>query len=201
MTKLFVIQARSEPIAIILRRGPPRWYHLIEWQTRRDTFRHGAWIKGRIYEDKCDLSPDGRLFLYFVHQGSRGGTAFTHAWTAVSRTPWLEALTLWPQGTTYGGGGRFTDNRSIALRGVLDSPHPDLPLGGLQIVEAATNCQRSTEDVPDSDWCGRDFKGHIVFTRGGQLFRRTKDSENMIADFTDLEPDPKPAPEWATRKL
>ena len=66
MGKLHVITARDEPIAVILRRGPSAWYHLILWQTRRDTFSNGAWFKGHIYEDKCDLSPDGSLFVYFV---------------------------------------------------------------------------------------------------------------------------------------
>ena len=83
----------------------------------RDRFVHGAWFKGRIYEEKCDVSPDGRLLLFFVHQGSRAGTQFTHAWTAISRVPWLQALVVWPQATTYSGGGRFIDNRSLASEG------------------------------------------------------------------------------------
>jgi hypothetical protein len=127
MAKLFVIQARDEPIAIILRRGPSDWYHLIEWHTRRDAFVHGAWFKGRIYSEKCDLSPDGRPLLYFALKGSRGDTEFTHAWTAVSRPPWLAALVVWPHGTTYGGGGRFLDNRTLILRG-SSGTHPSFPL-------------------------------------------------------------------------
>ena len=201
MAKLFVILARSEPVGVILRRGPSDWFHLIQWQTRRDAFTHGAWIKGRIYEDRCDLSPDGRLFVYFLLKGNRGGSSLTHAWTAISRPPWLHALALWPQGTTYGGGGRFVDNRSIALRGVVEPPHPDFPCRGLRVVEAPTDCHCSTDDVPDVDWCGRDHGGHIVFTRGGQLFRRTKEGDILVADFTNLKPNPEPAPEWAKRPL
>ena len=67
--RLFVIHAREQPVALILRRGPARWYHLISWRTDTDTFEHGAWFRGRIYEDRCDLSPDGELFLYFALQG------------------------------------------------------------------------------------------------------------------------------------
>ena len=201
MARLFVIPARSAPVAVILRRGPSRWYHVIQWQTRRDAFSHGAWIKGHIYEDRCDLSPDGRLFVYSVLQGTRSDSSLTHAWTAISRSPWLHALTLWSQGTTYGGGGRFVDNRSIALRGVLDPPHPDFPLRGLQLVDATTDHHCSTDDVPDADWCGHDHADRVVFTHGGRLFRRTKRGDTLIADFTDLQPDPKPAPEWATRPL
>jgi hypothetical protein len=51
MTRLFVITARDEPTAVILRRGPSDWYHVIQWHTCRDAFVHGAWFKGRIYEE------------------------------------------------------------------------------------------------------------------------------------------------------
>ena len=201
MARLFVILARSEPMAIILRRGPSRWYHLIQWQTHRDVFTHGGWIKGRLYEERCDLSPDGRLFIYFAFQGSRHGSSLTDAWTAISRPPWLHALVLWPQGTTYGGGGRFVENRSIALRGVLDPPHPDFPLRGLTLVNAPTEHHRSTDEVPGADWCGRDHRDHIVFTRDDRLFRRTRKGDVLLSDFSKLEPSPEAAPEWATRPL
>jgi hypothetical protein len=200
MPKLFVIPARSEPTAVILRRGPSRWYHVIQWDTRRDKFAHGAWIKGRIYEEKCDVSPDGRLLVYFI-MGSRVGTGFTHAWTAISRVPWLQALVVWPQGMTYGGGGRFIDNRSLALRGVRHPPLEDFPVSGVHIVKGDTPLHHSTDDVPDADWCGRDHGDRIIFSRGGQLFRRTKRNDTLVADFTDLTPNPQPAPEWAGRAL
>jgi len=200
MVKLFVIRATDEPTAVIIRRGPSKWSHIIQWNTRRDTFSSGAWFKGRIYEEKCDISPDGRLFLYFVTKMSRSRTTFTHAWTAVSRLPWLHALVLWPQGTTYGGGGRFVDNRTVSLRGVLD-PHQDFPLRGLRITETDAPPHTTTDEVLEADWCGRDHKGRIIFSRSGQLFRREKSTDRLVADFTDIAPKPEAAPEWATRPL
>ena len=184
MSKLFVITANSAPTAIILRRGPTDWFHLIQWQTRRDVFTHGAWFKGRIYGEKCDVSPDGKLFLGFVLKGSRGSTDFTHAWTAVSRTPWLHALTLWPQGTTYGGGGRFIDNRTVTLRGVLDPPHQEFPLRGLRVADAEAPVHCKTDDVPEADWCGRDHRDRVIYTIGGKLFRRVRSSNKILADFS-----------------
>jgi hypothetical protein len=201
MVQLFPIFARDEETAVIIRRGPSRWHHLVQWDTRRDRFLHGAWFKGRIYEEKCDLSPDGKLLVYFVLKGSHSQTKFTHAWTAVSRVPYLKALILWPQGTTYGGGGRFFENRSLALRGVTDPPLDEFPLAGLQIVKGPTPVHESIKEVPEADWCGRDHRNHLVFTVGGQLFRRQKTEDTMIADFTALRPDPMPAPEWAGRPL
>lgn len=205
MAKLFVIPARNAPIAAIIRRGPSAWYHLIRWDTRRDQFEHGAWFKGRIYEDKCDLSPDGALFLYFVHQGSRGETKFTHAWTAVSRFPWLTAIAVWPQGTTYGGGGRFIGARDIALRAFCyDSgpkTHPDYPPRGLRVVDAEAELHRSADLVPDADWSGYDFAGKIIYTKGDGVYRRERRTDRLVADFSELKPDPQPPPHWAEKPL
>ena len=201
MVKLYVIPARNEPTAVIFRRGPSRWYHVIQWDTRRDRFQHGAWIKGRIYEDRCDISPDGRLLIYFIHKGDHAQTEFTHAWTAISRVPWLQALVVWPQGMTYGGGGSFIDDRSVALRGVMGEALKDFPLRGLRTVNGDTPLQISATDVPGADWCGRDHSDHIVFSLGGQLFRRIKAKDIQIADFSELIPDPQEAPEWAGRPI
>ena len=202
MGHLFVIPARDEPVAVILRRGPSAWYHVILWDTRRDIFTHGAWFKGRIYEDRCDLSPDGRLFVYFVRQSSRRGTSFTHAWTAVSRPPWLHALVLWPQGTTYGGGGKFTAPRTLC-GGSSDGTHPDFPFpaGRFQIADGAPELQQKCPVVPNADWSGCDQQGNVIYSKGHLLFRRKKREDVVVADFTALEPDPKPAPDWATRPL
>lgn len=200
MAKLFVIPARDEPMAVILRRGPSAWYHVIQWDMRRDLFVHGAWFKGRIYEEKCDVSPDGRLFVYFVHQGSRHGTQFTHAWTAISRVPWLKALAVWPQKMTYGGGGRFSDNRSLTVR-ALDPALEEFPSRCVRLLneEAPEHC--SSDEVPGAEWCGRDHQDRVIFTRAGRLYRREKRTDTLIADFTDLTPNPQPAPDWASRPL
>ena len=56
--------------AIVFRRGPSDWFHLLKWDMLNDTFQSGAWFKGSMYPEKCDLSPDGSLFLCFVLQGS-----------------------------------------------------------------------------------------------------------------------------------
>jgi len=197
--RLRVILARDRPLALILRRGPSAWYHLILWDTARDMFEHGAWFKGRIYEERCDLSPDGDLFLYFALQGSRWGTSYKGAWTAVSRPPWLHALALWPQGHTWGGGGRFLDRRRIGLF-IGDLPaHPDHPAVGLEV--AFESLAEPADELPDEEWSGRDHGRHLVFTRDGKLFRRRHGRDQELADFNGLRPDPQPAPAWATKPL
>jgi len=198
--RLYVIPARNEPVALILRRGPSDWYHLIQWETRRDVFTHGAWIRGRIYEERCDLSPDGKLFIYFV-RATPSDPSYTHAWTAVSRVPWLFALTLWPQGTTYFGGGTFVENRIITLGGVFHPPHPLHPLKGLSIVESEMTPRLTCDQVEEADWSGRDQRGNLIFSKKDKLFRRVKRKDLELADFHGIKPDPQPAPAWARRSL
>src|SRR5437879_462433 len=100
--RLFGILARQAPCAVILRRGPSKWYRLSLWHTDTDTIDDGQWFHGRIYERRCDLSPDGSLFLYFA-QKMAGPVPddYTNDWTAISKPPYLTALALWPKGDSY----------------------------------------------------------------------------------------------------
>lgn len=201
--RLFVILARDRPVALILRRGPAAWYHLVLWDTAKDTFEHGAWFRGRIYEERCDLSPDGELFLYFALQGRRWQTTYKGAWTAISRAPWLHALTLWPQGHTWGGGGRFVANRKAVLWTCDLRTHPDHPLVGLE-ASSGSPTPRDCELRP-TEWSGRDHAGNAVYTLEGRLFREVAQRHRTqvveIADFNALQPEPAPAPGWAREPL
>ena len=199
--RLFVLQARDAPVAVILRRGPSAWYHVILWDTETDLFTHGAWFNGRIYEDRCDLSPDGALFLYFALKGSHWQTSYKGTWTALSRPPWLNALTLWPWGSTWGGGGRFVDNRTIMLRGRGFHAHSEHPLVGLQVIEGDAPLQLHDGIPLGTDWSGRDFHGRQIFARAGKLYRCNGENEKELMDFNHLKPNPSPAPDWATEPL
>lgn len=197
--RLSIIFASRKPRAIILSRGPSDWYHLISWNTANDTFEHGAWFKGRIYEDRCDLSPDGELFLYFVLKGN-WQSSYLGSWTAVSRPPWLHALTLWPQGDTWGGGGCFEDDRKIKLQ-CGSGTHPDHPLCGLEVVQGVCRRERPKPDIPKADWSGFDQSGYPVFARAGKIYRHSSNGNVELANFCCLEPDPLEAPEWAKKPL
>lgn len=199
--RLFAIFARRAHVAIVIKRGPARWTQLVLWDTRTDVFTDGAWLRGRIYEQKCDLSPDGELFVYSAFQGQRLGTSYSDSYTAVSRPPWLHALALWPRHTTYGGGGTFLDDRVLALRGE-SKPHPDHPPRGLTIAPSpAAAPHRSTGEVPDAEWSGRDQRNRLVFTRSGTIFARTDGVDLALVTFAEQRPDPQPPPEWAKRDL
>jgi hypothetical protein len=198
-----VLPAREAPVAVILRRGPSAWYHVILWHTDSDRFEHGAWFRGRIYEEKCDLSPDGELLLYFALKGN-WQSSYRGSWTAISRAPWLHALGLWPQGDTWGGGGRFIDDRTVALwswRPGIE-PHPDHPAVGLQIVAGLPTARElRTFERHGKDWSGHDHAGHPIHTSGGFLFRERRGALVEVADFNGLVPAHEPPPGWAQAPL
>lgn len=199
--RLHIILANTRPRAVILRRGPSDWYHLVLWDTQQDTFDHGAWFRGRIYEERCDLSPDGELFLYFALQGNKWNTDYRGSWTAVSRPPWLAALTLWPQGDTWGGGGCFADNRKLILEtGCLDT-HPRHPLRGLAATTGRCNRETAKPEISGADWSGYDQRGFPIYTMAGRLYRQVDDDVQLLADFSSLEPNPTEAPDWAGEPL
>ena len=106
--------ARQANVALILRRGPSKWVQLIKWNLDQDSFETGQWFHGRVYESKCDISPDGKRFVYFASKQRRNAQHTT--WTAVSNIPYFTAVAFIPNGShSYGGGGMFNSNSSVAV--------------------------------------------------------------------------------------
>jgi hypothetical protein len=129
--RLYVLLARKFPVGVIFRRGPSKWVEVLRWNTATDEVEAGQWFHGRIYERRCDLSPDGRLLVYFANKFSRArlaaGHPYSYAWTAVSRPPHLTALGLWPKRDCWHGGGLFDANDALELnhRPAVAQHHPD----------------------------------------------------------------------------
>ena len=106
--------AREVRVGLILRRGPSKEVCSIRWDRKRDTFELGQWLRGRIYERRSDLSPDGRWMIYFAMNGKWSSTT-GGSWTAISRVPWLKASALFGKGDCWHGGGLFTGKRTYWL--------------------------------------------------------------------------------------
>lgn len=138
--RVFGVLARAAPRVVLIRRGPSRHVLLITWDTVRHVFRAGQWFKGRIYEERCDLSPKGEHFIYLA-ANNKGPL---QSWTAVSRPPFLTALTLWPNLGAWGGGGLFESERVIALNSAL----------GVQPAEGF-GVPPDVRVVPIARWAGR----------------------------------------------
>ena len=126
--QLFFIVARQANVALILRRGPSKWVQLIKWNIDQDSFETGQWFHGRVYESKCDVSPDGKRFVYFARKERRNAQHTT--WTAVSNIPYFTAVAFIPNGNhSYGGGGMFKSNSSVAVN--INDLYPEV--SGLSI--------------------------------------------------------------------
>ena len=105
--RIHVIFARGSHQAVVIRRGPARCVCTVGWDRRNDTFTLGQWLRGRIYERRSDLSPDGKYLIYFAMNG-RWHSRVKGSWTAISRAPYLKAVALWAKGDCWNGGGLFT---------------------------------------------------------------------------------------------
>lgn len=112
--RIHVLLARAAPVGVIIRRGPAKYVCTMLWDRRRDEFRMGQWLKGRINERRSDLSPDGKYLIYFAMNG-KWQSEVKGSWTAISRAPYLKAIALFPKGNCWYGGGLFTGKHTYWL--------------------------------------------------------------------------------------
>ncbi len=84
----------------------------------RNKLTVGSRFTGRFYPSRCDLSPDGKHFVYFVMGGGQARYPERHyCWTAMCRPPHLKASFLLPHDDTWGGGGVFINNQTVVVEG------------------------------------------------------------------------------------
>ena len=131
----------------MFRRGPARWSHVGRWDLAASRYEPGAWLAGRIFPRRSDLSPDGRLLCYFAHKPS---ATWEHgdAYVALSRLPWLTALHAFGTCGTWTRGFYFTE---IKGENAEDSELP-IPYGlrSNPVVQFATERRRGWEEAADS---------------------------------------------------
>lgn len=112
--RIHILLASDAPVGLVIRRGPSKSVATLLWNRKTDEFQLGQWLKGRIYERRSDLSPDGKHFLYFAMNG-KWETEARGSWTAISRAPFLKALAIFPKGDCWHGGGLWTGNQKYWL--------------------------------------------------------------------------------------
>jgi hypothetical protein len=135
--RLHVLLAREAPLGVVIRRGPAGSACTLLWNRETDDFQLGQWLRARLYERRCDLSPDGKYLIYFAMNGQWQSEA-KGAWTAISRAPYLKAVTLLAKGDCWHGGGLFTGARTYWLN---DGP-------GHEVVRDSPEVTRDTEYQP-----------------------------------------------------
>ena len=94
--RLHVLLARDALLGVVIRRGPTKQVCTLLWNRETDEFKLGQWLKGRIYEQRSDLSPDGRHLIYCAMNG-KWNKEGSPVWTALSRTPFLKAVVFYPK--------------------------------------------------------------------------------------------------------
>ncbi|HXS69351.1 MAG TPA: hypothetical protein VN761_10940 [Candidatus Polarisedimenticolia bacterium] len=112
--RLHVLLARDAKTAVVFRRGPSKSTCSVLWNRKTDEFKTGQWLRGRIYERRSDISPDGKFLIYFAMNG-KWESETKGAWTAISKAPWLKALALFGKGDCWHGGGLFTSEKNYWL--------------------------------------------------------------------------------------
>jgi hypothetical protein len=100
--RLHVLPAADS--AVVIRRGPSRWWHILRWRLDPPEVEPGAWFRGQLYPRRCAVSADGTLLGYFALTGR---PAPWDSYLAVSKVPWLHALAAWHQGSTWHWGCEF----------------------------------------------------------------------------------------------
>ncbi|HKX00012.1 MAG TPA: hypothetical protein VJN43_19880 [Bryobacteraceae bacterium] len=117
--RLYVLTAATAASAVVLRRGPSDWWHLLDWNLDTLALTPGAWFHGTLYPRRCDISADGRLFGYFALKMSSGTPGWPGTYFAVSKVPWLEALAAWETCGTWTWGCRFSGDGDLEVRACI----------------------------------------------------------------------------------
>ncbi len=146
--RIYCIPATGAPILAVFRRGPTNWSHIGRWDLGERRYDPGAWLRGRIFPRRSDLSADGRLLCYFAHKPS---ATWEHgeAYVAVSKLPWLTALHAFGTCGTWTRGYYFTAN---GAGDALEGTTLPIPYGlcSIPAVQFATERRCGWEEAPDS---------------------------------------------------
>ena len=223
MVRLHLFFATDNDRAVILRQGPSKQFRMILWHRDTDRFEDGQWLKKKVYVDRCALSPDGLHFIYFALDGYWRGPA-EGAFSALSRPPYWTALSVFPCGDTWGGGGCFLDNRHYYAGGGADIIGRDDGLARIVLGEPDKGCTtgirlvngnraplsrevtrrilkdpapESVRDIYDRMAAPKGDALSRYDTQGGKLYRRRGQELTFIRDFTDMKFEPVVAPyDW-----
>ena len=198
--RLYVLPASAAPTAVIMRRGPSAWWHLLAWDLDAGELTPGAWLRGMLYPERSAVSPDGRLLGYFALGHGR------HPWDtyfAVSKVPWLTALAAWHTHGTWTGGCAFAADNSLTISASMDRRpfHGRFPYG-VAVGSLPPEPAAGSTPLPVAAWTRRDHQGRLlVATHQGEVKIIEQRSGAWVTtwsrDLNGLTPDPAPSPSWA----
>ena len=110
------------------------------WDLGERRYEPGAWLGGRLFPRRSDLSPDGRYLCYFAHKPS---ATWEHgeAYVALSKLPWLTALHALRTCGTWTRGYYFTEDKDCEDAEKMKLPIP-YGLRSIAVVQFANERRR-----------------------------------------------------------
>jgi hypothetical protein len=146
--RIYCIPATKAPVVAVFRRGPSDWSHVGRWDLARKRYEPGAWLRGRIFPRRSDLSPDGRFLAYFAHKPD---AAWEHgeAYVALSKLPWLTALHAFGTCGTWTRGYYFTEDCGCDQPEGAELPIP-YALRSVPVLQFANERRNGWQEAPDS---------------------------------------------------
>lgn len=145
--RIYCIPAADTPVAAVLMRGPSKWSHLGRWHLEDGSYEPGAWLGGRIFPRRSDLSPDGQYLCYFAHKPSATWD-YGEAYIALSKLPWLTALHAFRTCGTWTRGYCFTEKKRIKNPNAEKLPIK-YGLIPIQLVQFANERRRGWKETAD----------------------------------------------------
>lgn len=149
--RIYCLAATRAPVVAVFRRGPANWSQVGRWDLAARRYEPGAWLRGRIFPRRSDLSPDGRYLCYFAHKPT-ARWAHGEAYVAVSKLPWLTALHVFATCGTWTRGYYFSEDHGGAGRDESGDTRLPIPYGlrPLPVVQFANERRRGWEEAADS---------------------------------------------------
>ena len=151
--RIYCIPATQAPVVAVFRRGPSNWAHIGRWDLAAGRYEPGAWLGGRLFPRRSDLSPDGQYLCYVAHKPSATWEQ-GEAYVALSKLPWLTALQAFGTCGTWTRGYYFTEDGSRDnLPGVtLPILYGLRPIPAIQFANERRRGWIEAEDSPVRDY-------------------------------------------------
>ncbi|MBP3957017.1 hypothetical protein J8F10_17240 [Gemmata sp. G18] len=112
LPRIYCVTDPDARVAAVLERRPRKWWRVGRWDLATGRYDGGAWFRGTLYPQCCDLSPGGRWLSYFALKTDSAWPAGA-TYNAVSRLPWLKALAAWRESGTWSRGHHFVADTSV----------------------------------------------------------------------------------------
>ena len=146
--RIYCLPATAVPVVAVFLRGPTQWFHVGRWDIAKRLYEPGAWLLGRIFPRRSDLSPDGQWLCYFAR---KPGATWEHGETyvAISKLPWLNALYAFGTCGSWTRGYCFTEDGSCDHADDTKLPIP-YGLKAIPIIQFANERRCGWKEAPDS---------------------------------------------------